>query len=70
MDFTANWGWPQWTIVALILLRFALNSAKHGQPKVETVGPRKGEPELHNGFAALTAAVIWTAVLICGGFFA
>lgn len=69
-DFTATWHWPQWTVLALLFIKFGLNSMRHGEERIERTGERKGMPERYNGFTALSSFVIWTAVLICGGFFA
>jgi hypothetical protein len=69
MDFTAHWGWPQWTLAIMLLLSFIYASARHGEERLETSGERKGKPERYSGFVALTRTVIWVGILICGGFF-
>jgi hypothetical protein len=70
MDFTQHWHWPQWVLLVMILLQVIIQTKRHGQPKLEEVGPRKGEVELYNGFNAIVRAAILIAILICGGFFA
>lgn len=69
-DFTVNWHWPQWTMLALMLIRFSLHAAKHGSERLETGGERKGLPERYNGFSALSWLGIMAFTLIAGGFFA
>lgn len=70
MDFTASWGWPQWTLLILLFLSFAIKASQHGKEKLETVGERKGLPERYNGFLAIGAFALWMFILIAGGFFA
>lgn len=69
-DFTATWGWPQWTIVIIFLLRMSMASALHGRERRETSGERKGDVERYNAFSTLIGTFVIVAVLICGGFFA
>lgn len=69
MDFTATWGWPQWTLLAVLILSLLYHCHRHGDPRVETQGERKGQPERFNGFVALTRFALLMFVLIAGGFF-
>lgn len=70
MDFTATWFWPQWTVVALLFVGFAMNATRHGKPRLVEYGADKGKPEARDGFTALARVAIWLFVLIAGGFFA
>jgi hypothetical protein len=70
MDFTAAWDWPQWTIVIWLALRFAMQTAKHGQEMLEETGENKGKPRRYSGFGVLFTTVSLLFVLIAGGFFA
>ena len=56
-DFTVNWLWPQWVMVALLFMTLILKAYLHGKPSVQ------------NGFYAMLDAAILIFVLICGGFF-
>ena len=58
IDITANWHWPQWAIVILLFTGFILKSARHGK-----------EAPAHNGFAAIARIMLWTFILVSGGFF-
>ena len=59
MDFTANWGWPQWTIVLLTVLNLAVFSFSHGEPR-----------KPYNAFVGFLDAAVMLFILIAGGFFA
>ena len=69
MDFTENWLWPQWALIAIWILRLALYSARHGEERLETTGPRKGQPERWNALLAFLATAILFLILTAGGFF-
>ena len=70
MDFTANWGWPQWAFVIWFLLRLALFAAQHGNERLIGTGPLKGQPERYNFFVCLVSSGILIFALTAGGFFA
>lgn len=55
------WSWAQWTALILMLLRFAITAALHGQDK---------KPEKWNGFVGLFGFGLWIFILTFGGFFA
>lgn len=69
-DSTANWGWPQWTIVAWLFLRWSLQTAKHGEERLVEHGERKGKPQRYSGFEVLSTTAMLLFILIAGGFFA
>lgn len=69
-DFTQHWHWPQWAVVALLFIGWTYRTSQHGKPMLQISGDEKGQPVRYNGFAALSRVVIWSAILICGGFFA
>lgn len=58
MDVTTNWGWPQWTLLGLMLLSLIINCTSHGKPR-----------EPYNGFVSLIGFGLSMFILICGGFF-
>lgn len=58
MDITTNWGWPQWTLLVLMLFSLIINCTSHGKPR-----------EPYNGFAGLISFGLSMFILICGGFF-
>lgn len=58
MDFTANWGWPQWAVVVLTALSLLIVSSMHGKPR-----------EPWNAFTSLVGSGITLFILIAGGFF-
>ena len=59
MDFTANWGWPQWTWLILMLLSLIMSAGEHSKPR-----------ENHNAFLAFIRFGLMLFILIAGGFFA
>lgn len=65
MDFTANWGWPQWVLLILMFLSLVYHCARHGEERKD-----KGEPEKFSGFVAMTRFALMMFILIAGGFFA
>lgn len=69
MDFTAHWHWPQWTFVSILLIGLIMSAAQHGDDKVYSAGPGKGNPVKYNGFIALIKFAVIIAILVCGGFF-
>lgn len=69
-DFTAGWGWPQWTLLTLLFLGFVLTVSQHGRPRLQNSGPNKGLAEEHNAFHALARFALWMFILVAGGFFA
>ena len=69
-DFTANWGWPQWFILAVLTARFLFRAHMHDKPAVVLSGERKGQPGTYNAFHYLLHTTIFIAVLTAGGFFA
>jgi len=70
MDITIAWHWPQWTVAVLMFLTVFATCVRHGKPRLEISGDRKGEPELFNGFIGILRAILWIFILTCGGFFA
>jgi hypothetical protein len=59
MDFTTNWGWPQWAYAILMLLSLIVGTAMHGKPR-----------PAYDGFGTLISFGIAAAILTAGGFFA
>ncbi len=59
MDFTANWGWPQWTMLILCAWAMIWKAARHGQPR-----------DNHSGFEGVFDFAITMFILTAGGFFA
>jgi hypothetical protein len=57
-DFTAPWGWPQWTFLILLTLSLAIRCVNHGEPRSP-----------HNGLIALVDFGIVVFLLTAGGFF-
>jgi len=55
----AEFGWPQWTILVLILLRLLIYGAKHGQSLTVKI-------KINN---CLFNTAILLTILYCGGFF-
>ena len=58
VDLTANWHWPQWTLLILLVLSLIINTGNHGKPR-----------EPYNGFTSLISFGMWMFFLVCGGFF-
>ena len=58
MDFTTNWGWPQWTYLIMCIISLLISAGSHGKPR-----------EPHNGFVAFVAFGIATFLMIAGGFY-
>lgn len=63
---TTAWAWPQWTMLAWIILGLMVAAAEHGKPMVE---PKSKEPKKHNAFAGIIRAGLLLFVLVAGGFF-
>lgn len=70
MDFTANWGWPQWFFAIWMLLSMLVSAMQHGDERLVGAGPRKGQPERYNFHVSTVKLAMFLFVLIAGGFFA
>lgn len=57
-DFTALWGWPQWTMAILAMTSLAMAAIDHGKPRIP-----------HNFPLTLVCIGINLFILICGGFY-
>lgn len=53
-------GWAQWTVLVLMILRFGIGATQHGKDR---------KPEKYNGFAYLFHFGLWMFLLTFGGFF-
>lgn len=54
------WGWPQWTVLILMFVGLAIQTAFHGKPRTDNF----------NGFGAIVRFSLFMFLLIFGGFFA
>lgn len=54
----SDWGWPQWVLAALLVLRFVGGLSLHGKPK---------EGEYNAGENAFFC-LLWSWLLWAGGF--
>ena len=59
MDFTATWGWPQWTILVLAAWTMIWKASRHGKPR-----------DNHSGFEGVFDFALLMFILTAGGFFA
>ena len=58
-------GWPQYTLMVLIILGNGMHLANHGKPVVR----RDGSPARWNWPLHTFRVIVWTWLLWAGGFF-
>lgn len=64
---TSAWGWPQWAMLILLFLGFAIRASLHGKPMIDK---ETKEPEKYNGFVGAGRFALMLFILTAGGFFA
>jgi hypothetical protein len=57
-------------MITISFFSLAIFAMKHGDERLETAGPRKGQPERYNAFMKFLAVLVTYFILIAGGFFA
>lgn len=68
MDFVANWGWPQWIVLIMLFLALVIQCGNNGKDRVFWSGPDKGKPERYNATLGFLRFILWTFLLVAGGF--
>lgn len=68
-DIFADWSWPQWIFLTLLLLGLMLTASRHGQPRLIETGQKKGQPEEYSFPMTITKYLAWILILSAGGFF-
>lgn len=64
-----NIGWPEGIIIAMMFLSLMIGAVKNGDPRIETTGARKGEPERYSFPVVLVRVSLMMVLLYLGGFF-
>jgi len=57
---TAAWSWPQWILMAWVLLTLIVHSVEHGKPR---------KAGICNAFIVYSRTVVLLFILAAGGFF-
>jgi hypothetical protein len=60
-----NWGWPQFAMAFMLMVRVIIFCYRHGKPMLE----KTGEVRRYDANNAITFSVVWGTVLYIGGFF-
>lgn len=55
----SNFGWPQWTYLAMVALGLGMSAYRHGKPR---------KVENYDFFKTVFYTMIWLNILLAGGF--